>query len=83
MCEVREEGAVLHLKDVIVYSRLAGGLKGVLKEMLAARTELKRYAAAMGFVTLKISGYRTEQSSSAHPGKTIDLTIDLRKRRDD
>jgi hypothetical protein len=68
---------VLHLQDVVIYGQ--GQLSGLLRELLQAKTQLINEAKAAGFDILRITGRRVPGSSSAHPGKTVDVTIDLTK----
>jgi hypothetical protein len=75
LAEVVITGKVLHLQDVVIYAQ--GQLSGLLRELLQAKTQLINEAKAAGFDTLHITARRVPSSSSAHPGKTIDVTIDL------
>jgi hypothetical protein len=75
--DLREEGETLHLKDIAIYARQSEPLFGVLRELLAARSQIARYAREAGFAKLRISGHRSLASSSTNPGKPIDVTIDL------
>ena len=79
LAEVERSGDVLHLKDIVVYG--AGGQKigkgEVLKDVLRQRAYLSNKAKEMGFKRLRITGNRVESSSSANPGKVIDIEIDL------
>jgi len=68
---------VLHLQDVVIYGQ--GQLSGLLRELLQAKTQLINEAKAAGFDILRITGRRVPGSSSANPGKTVDVTIDLTK----
>jgi hypothetical protein len=45
--------------------------------MLELRSQLKAGAKEAGFETLTLKGVRVPKSSSANPGKKIDMTIDL------
>jgi hypothetical protein len=75
LAEVVITGKVLHLQDVVIYAQ--GQLSGLLRELLQAKTQLVNEAKAAGFDTLRITARRVPGSSSAYPGKTIDVTIDL------
>lgn len=75
--DLQAEGDTLHLKDLMAFPRTDGPLPGVLRELLAARSQIAAYAKEAGFVRLRITGHRTMQSTSANPGKTIDVTIQL------
>jgi hypothetical protein len=77
LAETVVEGKTLLLKDVVVYGRGSSSLAGLTKEALAARTQLVNEAEAWGFEKLRITGQRVQSSSSANPGHTIDITIDL------
>jgi hypothetical protein len=75
--DLQPEGETLHLKDLMVYPQSAVPLSGVLRELLAARSQIAAYAKEAGFAKLRITGHRTLQSTSANPGKRIDVTIQL------
>ena len=77
LAEVAVTGKVLHLQDVVIYGQ--GQLSGLLRELLQAKMQLINEAKAAGFDTLRMTGRRVPGSSSAHPGKAIDVTIDLTK----
>ena len=77
LAEVVITGKVLHLQDAVIYGQ--GQLSGLLRELLQAKTPLIHAAQAAEFDTLRISGQLVPGSSSAHPGKAIDVTIDLTK----
>jgi hypothetical protein len=74
---LRPEGDTLHVKDLAIYSQTEAALSGVLRDLLAARTQLMAYAKEVGFAKLQITGSRTLGSSSANPGKVVDVTIRL------
>jgi hypothetical protein len=80
LAEMAVEGDTIHLKDVAVFPRSGEPLTGLSQEILAARTELVNDARQMGFKHLRITGHRVPTGSSANPGKTIDLTIELTMR---
>ena len=75
LVEVVITDKVLHLQDVTIYGQ--GQLSGLLGELLQAKTQLIDAAKVAGFDTLRITGRRVPGSSSARPGKIIDVTIDL------
>jgi hypothetical protein len=77
LSEVIITDKVLHLQDVVIYGQ--GQLSGLLRELLQAKTQLIHAAKVAGFDTLRITGRRVPGSSSAHPGRAIDVTIDLTK----
>jgi hypothetical protein len=52
-------------------------LRGVLRELLTARSRIAEYAKELGFDKVRITGDRTLQSSSANPGKKVDVTVKL------
>ena len=78
LAEVAIAGKVLHLKDIVVYGQ--GRFSGLLREILQAKTQLINDAKAAGFETLRITGQRAPGSSSANPGRMVDMIIDLTKR---
>jgi len=75
--DLQIDGKTLHLKDIAVYPRQAQPQTGVLRELLSARAQIAKYAKEAGYDKLRITGYRTLRSTSARPGKLIDVTIDL------
>jgi hypothetical protein len=77
LAEVVITGNILHLKDVTMYGQRP--LRGILYELLQAKTQLINEAKAAGFAFLRMTGQRVPGSSSANPGKMIDLLIDLTK----
>ena len=77
LAEVVVVGKLLHLKDVVIYGQ--GQLSGLLRELLQAKAQLINQARAAGFETLRLSGQRVVSSSSANPGKVVDVIIDLTK----
>lgn len=77
LAEVVITGKILHLQDVVIYGQ--GQLSGLLHELLQAKTQLVNEAKVAGFDTLRMTGRRVPGSSSARPGKAIDVTIDLTK----
>ncbi len=79
--EILDNGTTLHIKDVAIYPKTYKNLKGLaLKEMLILKTELMNAAYQLGFGALKITGKRHEESTSANPGRMVDIFIDLRAR---
>jgi hypothetical protein len=77
LAEVVVEGVTIHLKDVTIFPRTAKPLTGLLREVLGARSQLAGEMRELGFERLRITGKRVATSSSANPGKEIDITIDL------
>jgi len=78
LAEIEAEGDTLHLKDVAIYNQEGKPFSGLLRDMLAARSQIIEEAKSMGFQNLRISGIRVSGSTSANPGKGIDITIPLR-----
>ncbi len=79
MAETVISGKLLHLKDIVIYGRSSKPLTGITKEIIKARGALINEARAAGFQQLRISGVRHPTSTSANPGKVVDLMIDLTK----
>ncbi len=79
MAETIVKGKTLHLKDLAIFGRNNQPLTGLTREMLKARTAIINEARAAGFEKLRITGIRHSTSTSANPGKVIDMTIDLLK----
>ena len=77
MAEIVIDGRNLHLRDLIVYAAGPEPLSGLTPELLAARRHLKEEARRAGFQTLRITGWRTAGSTSANPGKRVDISADL------
>jgi hypothetical protein len=76
---VREQ--VLHLRDIAVFpastEQASVGAAGLLR---AFRRELIPELRAEGFRRLRITGTRL---SGARPGRTLDISVDLTRTRDD
>jgi len=79
LAEIVVEGDRLTLKDIAVYGRGSEPLTGLTKDVLAARSELISEAKRLGFKQLRITGTRGLSSSSASPGKRVNIIIDLTK----
>lgn len=79
LAEIAVEGSTITLGDIIVYGRTDEPLIGLTKEVFAARRAIVEEAKAHGFKKLRFTGRRVETSSSARPGKEVDVTIDLSK----
>jgi hypothetical protein len=77
LAEVVVEGDTIHLKDIVIYPRTAQPLMGLEAEILAARTQIALEAKQHGFKQLRITGKRLLSSSSANPGREIDVTMNL------
>jgi hypothetical protein len=75
-------GSQLIVKNLAIFGK-SGDLVNKIGPgaFIAARNELAQEAAAAGFTTLRILAERAAGSSSANPGKIIDITIDLAKYR--
>ncbi|MBC8042203.1 MAG: hypothetical protein IAF08_02045 [Rhizobacter sp.] len=74
----------LELRDITIYPqapmKLSGVNSGILAvKTVAVKTEVKANAKAQGFDYLRLTAKRLQSSSSALPGKTIDILIDLTK----
>jgi RHS repeat-associated protein len=80
LADVATDGAELTLRNVAIY-----GESGNLVNQVGARTfvqlrnSIATQAAAEGFSTLRIMGTRVAGSSSAAPGKVVDIVVDLTK----
>jgi hypothetical protein len=77
LAEVVIQGDAIHLKDVTIFPRAAEPLTGLNREILAARTQLINEIRTQEFKQLRITGKRLATSSSAFPGKEIDVTLDV------
>ncbi|MFD1885874.1 S8 family serine peptidase [Paenibacillus wenxiniae] len=80
---VKIEGTTLILKDILIYPV---GYSGNEAKNLVGTKELKKWsihvakmAKEQGFEKMEIKGFRAENSSSANPGKIIDITINLKR----
>jgi hypothetical protein len=82
IAEVEISGSQLTLNSLSIFGK-SGELVNQIGQgaFLAARTQLARQAAAAGFTTLRIIAERSAASSSALPGKPIDITINLSRYR--
>ena len=75
-----EKDGSLHLKDIAVYPANAVGNENknkVGKGMFSMFRDLMGWAKEKGFKKIRITGKRVDSSSSAKPGKDIDITRDL------
>ena len=80
MAQTVIKGNSLHLKDVAIFGRSKNALTGLTREVVRAKNALVKAAKKAGFKELRISGSRhPTASTSANPGKIVDLTIDLTK----
>jgi RHS repeat-associated protein len=78
LAETMIDGDTLHLKDVAIFGRKGNeALTGLQKEIFRGASELKEFAREQGFKRLKITGKRSEQSSSKRPGHDVDIGWDL------
>jgi hypothetical protein len=82
LAEVSINGSELTLSDVTIYGESGDLVNQVgAREFLTLRDQIAEQAAADGFDTLRITGMRVAGSSSAAPGKVVDLLINLSKYR--
>lgn len=78
IAEVVVQGEKLVLKDVAVYPTASSQpLTGVYRELLGARSQLLNELKSQGFKHLQIIGERVPNSTSANPGRAIDITIKI------
>jgi hypothetical protein len=77
LAEIVIEGDTLHLKDIVVYAEAKKPLSGLEKEILKTRTRLIETARKLGFKKLKMTGTRHPKSTSAKPGKKININVKL------
>jgi len=78
--KVIEKDGSLHLKDIAVYPANAVGNENknkVGKGMFGMLRDLMGWAKDKGFKKIRITGKRVDSSSSAKPGKDIDITRNL------
>ena len=77
LAEVVVEGSTLHLRDIAIFpagtERVSVGGRALLHVL---RSELVRELRGYGFDRVHITGTRL---TGAHPGRKVDLTIDLRE----
>ena len=72
---VQVSGTTLHLQDLVIYpAGVERATVGVAALLRAAGRDLFPELRAAGFDRLRITATRL---SSANPGRTVDLTIDL------
>jgi RHS repeat-associated protein len=79
---ISKDGKTLSLSDVVMYGLDAKGneLKNKIgSTVLGYRDVIAKWAKSQGFETLNISGTRAAGSSSAKPGKQVNVKIDLTK----
>ena len=80
MAETVIKGKTLHLKNIAIFGRDSKPLTGLSREFFKAKTALIKEAKAAGFQKLRITGVRhPTASTSASPGKFVDMTIELLK----
>jgi hypothetical protein len=79
MAEMSVTGRTLHITDMIIFNLDGGPLVNQVgaRAFLAMRNQIATEAAAAGFTTLRITGVRVMNSSSANPGYAMDRVIDL------
>lgn len=81
--ELLEKGTILHVKDVVIYPRTQTALKGlVLPEMLKLKSEIIDAAYQLGFKGVRITGQRSEHSTSANPGNIVDISVRFTRRKE-
>jgi hypothetical protein len=81
LAEVGVEGSTLTLNNLSIFQNPGADVSRatILRELVATRNQLVDAARSQGFDTLRITGQRSLRSSSADPGRDVDITIDLRK----
>ena len=77
LAEVIVHNDTLHIKDIVIFGRSKKPLTGLVKTFFMLKTQFVEAARKMGFKKLRITGMRTEKSTSASPGKEIDIIVDL------
>lgn len=77
LAEIVVEGDKLVLKDIAIYGRGSQALTGLTREILAATSQLKDEARALGFKELQIIGKRALTSTSKNPGHEVNVTMRL------
>ncbi|HET8669752.1 MAG TPA: RHS repeat-associated core domain-containing protein, partial [Candidatus Saccharimonadales bacterium] len=77
LAEVVVVGDKLVLKDIAIFGRGSQPLTGLTREILAATSQLKDEARALGFTELQIIGKRALTSTSRNPGHEVNVTIRL------
>ncbi|MDM8522301.1 hypothetical protein QUF80_02925 [Desulfococcaceae bacterium HSG8] len=77
LAEIIIDSNTLHVRDIAIYGRDEVPLTGLSKTFLVLRTQFVKAARKMGFRKLRITGERAKRSTSASPGKEIDITVDL------
>lgn len=77
LAEIVIEGETLHLRDIVVYAEAKKPLSGLEKEILRTRTQLIETARKLGFKKLRMTGIRHPKSTSAKPGKKVNINVEL------
>ncbi len=77
LAEIVVQGDKIVLKDIAIYGRGSEPLTGLTRELLGALSALKEEAKALGFKQLQIIGKRVGTSSSANPGHSVNVTVNL------
>jgi RHS repeat-associated protein len=76
LAEVEVNGSQLVLKDVAIYGENGSMVNQIgAKDLVALKNQVIQKATAEGFTSVRITGTRVAGSSSAAPGKAIDITI--------
>ncbi|PLC40593.1 adhesin [Ralstonia pickettii] len=76
--EVSANGTVLKLSDIAIYGANGDVTAGsIVKNIISGKADLIQAARDNGFTSIQITGVRVPNSSSANPGKVIDLTIPI------
>jgi len=79
LAEVKVNGSQLHLDSFTVYGANGDVAKGsILKDVLSAKSDIIQAAKENGFKEIRITAERVPNSTSANPGKQIDLIIPVK-----
>jgi hypothetical protein len=79
--EILDNNETLHIKDLIIYPENVSdsSLKGkLLREIITLRSQLQIAAHHLKFNRLKITAVRVKSSTSANPGHSINLNVELK-----
>jgi hypothetical protein len=79
LAELKVNGSQLQLDGFTIYPANGNIAKGsILKDIFSVKSEIINAAKENGFTEIRITGTRVPNSSSANPGKSIDLVIPVK-----
>ena len=77
MAVVEADAVRLTLKEICIYVDNGPSISGVTKDLIRAREQLVDDARRWGFRELRLQGKRASNSTSATPGRQVDILISI------